>query len=146
MKKRQDWNSHLHGCFMKGWNCAKQGGSANDCPYMSGESGGTGISSHGGNLQAQRRRMWHEGFVKNLEAAAELYHQEGCGMNTTNDLPPETLQRLIDFAHAAMRKREGYPGDYPINQSRSVEGCAPIYAKDWREVMKLGKPSWEVGT
>jgi hypothetical protein len=63
-------------------------------------------------------------------------------MSNLNDLPPETLQRLIDYAHAAMGKREDYPDDYPINQSRTLDGQAVIYAKDLRELQKLGKPSW----
>lgn len=66
-------------------------------------------------------------------------------MSNLNDIPAETLQRLIDFAHAAMGKRQDHPDEYPINQSRSMDGHAVIYAKDWRELMKLGKPSWEQG-
>lgn len=62
-----------------------------------------------------------------------------------NNIPPETLQRLIDFAHAAMGKRQDHPDDYPINQSRVAIGVhANVYAKDWREIRKLGKPSWEI--
>ena len=64
-------------------------------------------------------------------------------MPNQNDIPPETLQRLIDFAHAAMGKRTDCPDEWPLNQSRSMDGHAVIYAKDWREVQKLGKPSWE---
>lgn len=63
-----------------------------------------------------------------------------------NEIPTETLQRLIDFAHAAMGKRQDHPDDYPINQSRSLDGYAVIYAKDWRELQKLGKPSWEINS
>jgi len=67
-------------------------------------------------------------------------------MSNLSDIPPETLQRLIDFAHAAMGKRLDTPDEYPINQSRLPdEGYAVIYAKDWRELQKLGKPSWEQG-
>ncbi len=64
-------------------------------------------------------------------------------MKSLSELPAETLQRLIDFAHAAMGKRESHPDEYPINQSRSMDGHAVLYAKDWREIMKLGAPSWE---
>lgn len=64
-------------------------------------------------------------------------------MNNLNELPRETLQRLIDFAHAAMGKRHGYPDEYPVSQSRLPGGYATICVKDCRELQKLGKPSWE---
>lgn len=62
------------------------------------------------------------------------------------ELPADTLQRLIDFAHAAMDKREDYPDEYIVCQSRNkvTGGHAPLSAKDLREVQKLGKPSWGV--
>jgi hypothetical protein len=63
-------------------------------------------------------------------------------MNDQN-VPPETLQRLIDYAHAAMVKRPDTPDEYPMNQSRRGDQYAIIYAKDLRELQKLGKPSWE---
>lgn len=65
-------------------------------------------------------------------------------MSQLNDVPAETVQRFVDYAHAAMGKRQDYPDDYPINQSRSPDGHATIYAKDLRELQKLGKPSWEI--
>lgn len=49
-------------------------------------------------------------------------------MINPNDIPTETLQRLIDFAHAAMGKRQDTPDEYPMNQSRTPEGYAVIYA------------------
>lgn len=56
----------------------------------------------------------------------------------------ETLQKLIDFAHAAMGKREDHLDESVIIQSRIRSGGnAPLTAKDLREVQKLGKPSWE---
>ena len=60
------------------------------------------------------------------------------------ELPLETIQRLIDFAYAAMSKRPDHADDYAIVQSRLAEGgYAVILAKDFREIQKLGKPSWE---
>lgn len=64
-------------------------------------------------------------------------------MSSLNDISQETLQRLIDFAHAAMSKRQDTPDDYPMNHSRAGDDFAVVYAKDWREVQKLGKASWE---
>lgn len=57
----------------------------------------------------------------------------------------ETLQKLIDFAHAAMRKREDEPDEFVVVQSRNKQagGHAELSAKDLREVQRLGKPSWE---
>lgn len=67
-------------------------------------------------------------------------------MSNLSDIPPETLQRLIDFAHAAMGKRKDHPDDYPISQSRTpLDAYAVLRAKDLRELQKLGKPSWEQG-
>lgn len=65
------------------------------------------------------------------------------------NLPPETLQRLIDFAHAAMEKRPGVEDDYPVSHSRRSDGqatLATIYAKDLRAIQKLGRPSWGLRT
>lgn len=58
-------------------------------------------------------------------------------------LPPATLQRLIDFAHAAMEKRHGYPSDYVVTQSRRPEGHAVLTVEDLQAVQQLGKPSWD---
>lgn len=66
-------------------------------------------------------------------------------MSSMSETPQDTLQRLIDFAHAAMSKRKDMPDEYPMNQSRVVDEFAVIYARDWREIQKLGKPSWEIG-
>lgn len=60
-----------------------------------------------------------------------------------SSLPIETMQRLIDYAHAVMSKRPDHPDDYPINSSRLQDGHCSILAKDLRELQKLGKPSWE---
>ena len=68
----------------------------------------------------------------------------GVPLLVRNQLPTETVQRLIDFAHAAMGKRQDYPDDYPMNRSRTPENeDAVIYAKDRRELQKLGSPSWQ---
>ena len=61
----------------------------------------------------------------------------------SQSIPAETLQRLIDFTHAAMVKHPDALDEYPINQSRRGDEYAIIYAKDLRELQKLGKPSWE---
>jgi hypothetical protein len=65
------------------------------------------------------------------------------GSNAVVVLPLETLQRLIDYAHAAMGKRPDYSDELTISISRSPNGHAPILAKDLRAIQTLGKPSWE---
>lgn len=61
-----------------------------------------------------------------------------------NQLPPETLRRLIDYAHAAMGKRPEAPDEYAINSSRKPDGeRTAILAVDLRALQRLGPPSWE---
>jgi hypothetical protein len=61
-----------------------------------------------------------------------------------NELPQETLQRLIDYAHAAMVKRPDTPDEYPMNSSRKPDGKpASILAEDLRALQRISPPSWE---
>lgn len=58
-------------------------------------------------------------------------------------VPPETLQRLIDFAHAAMSKRSDVEDDFVVTRSRKhTGGHADLNAKDLRSIQAIGKPSW----
>lgn len=73
--------------------------------------------------------------VRVLEQATEC--------NNKPTLTPETLQALIDFAHAAMEKRPHVEADFVVTQSRKhTGGVAPLTAKDMRAIQQLGKPSW----
>lgn len=59
------------------------------------------------------------------------------------NIPVSTMQRLVDFAHAAMDKRPEVPDDYPIIRSRlGADGHAVVLAGDLRAVQQCGEPSW----
>ena len=59
---RNSWSFQLVRITDKGFEAFQRGEPRDANPYMTGERGGNGISTPGGNLQKQRANYWDQGW------------------------------------------------------------------------------------